>query len=277
MAIAICCKSFEKKEYFSASSFETHRNYKIYYLLSGNATYHNINGARLTMSSSDAVLIPPYESYKFSGSALCYYEVCFDREDVHSSIFPEVVDCFSKYGLVNFGSRTTAERLDIEKLNSEISGEKKYKNIACTALLQSFLLEIIRAVGRKNENLESKNGQAIASVIDYIDKNFSSKITINDMANVACMSNSHFACNFKKYTGMTPNDYLNKVRISVAVKYVCLPSMTMADVAEKVGMKSASYFCSQFKKYMKMSPRKYGEMSDAKIFFYDVENDFEKQ
>ena len=266
MAIAVYCKNYKNNEYFSSNEFEIFQSYKVFFLIKGNATYQSYDGINLSISSGEAIIIPPLESHRLSGTVSYYYEVHFDSIDVSSVFLPEIEACFQRTTLVSLGERKDVALLDFEKLCNEFYSDKKYKNIALWSILQKILIEFVRAFGRGND--AKNDGYAIMNVVDFIDKNYTKKITVEDMAKIALMSKSHFSCRFKKYVGITPNEYLNKTRISMALKYVCVSGITMEEVAKKVGMGSASYFCSQFKKYMKMSPKKYAELANAKIDLY---------
>lgn len=270
MAISVSFKSYEKNKYFAGGEFQVSQKYKILFLINGNATYQDSSGNNISFSSGEAILIVPFEPHRLSGTFSKYYEVYFEKIDVSSDFLPEFYAIFKKTVHVNLGERKNMFLLDMEKLLNEFLGEKKYKMVAMWSVLQNILVGFVRAF--KSGYNTKNDGFPIMNVIDFIDKNYDKKITVEDMAKIALMSKSHFSCKFKKYMGVTPNEYLNKTRISVATKYVCVSGMTISDVAHKVGMCSESYFCSMFKKYMKMSPKKYGELVNTKIVLYDFGN-----
>lgn len=51
---------------------------------------------------------------------------------------------------------------------------------------------------------------------EFIRQNFDKKITIDDMAKVACISKYHFSRLFKESTGQSPYKYLSQYRIDKA-------------------------------------------------------------
>jgi AraC-like DNA-binding protein len=52
----------------------------------------------------------------------------------------------------------------------------------------------------------------------YIDNNYSNNINLNDIAGEAFFSKFHFIRLFKKYYGVTPHQYLIRVRVAGAKK-----------------------------------------------------------
>jgi AraC-like DNA-binding protein len=67
---------------------------------------------------------------------------------------------------------------------------------------------------------------------------------------------THFAKMFRHYIGMSPQEYLIKVRLEKAIKLLKQP-LTIEQVASNVGFSDAFYFSRQFKKYYGISPTRY--------------------
>ena len=61
----------------------------------------------------------------------------------------------------------------------------------------------------------------------------------------------------KQLTGMTPNDYIRKVRMETAADLLLTTNMTAAEIAFKVGFEDQYYFSKSFKKYFGLPPSQY--------------------
>jgi len=257
----IKCEHFGNDEYNKNLKFDTSAEYKIFYLESGNAIFQVENKNKYCLSSGDVMLLLPYEKHKLSGKVSRFYEIFFDGASISEQIYDDVLKCFSEYKKFNFSSIKNVISHICERISNEMEEEKSYRDIVCDSLLNRLFVEILRTVEDDTNTIKSDE-QAIMNVVEFIDKNYNKKITVEEMMKVACMGYSSFQQKFKKYIGMTPNDYLNKTRISISIKFLINHSLTTEDVAKMVGMKSASYYCSQFKKYMKVTPRQYGKALD---------------
>jgi len=97
----------------------------------------------------------------------------------------------------------------------------------------------------------------VDNIIAYIEKNYATDISLEDMAAVACSSKYHFCRNFKKITGYGPYEYLVKYRINKAKSLLKETDISVGEIAEYVGFGSTSNFIQTFKKLEGLTPLKY--------------------
>jgi AraC-like DNA-binding protein len=90
----------------------------------------------------------------------------------------------------------------------------------------------------------------------FIENNFTSDITISDIAGAACMSTFHFNRVFKKMIGYSPYQYLMAFRLEKA-KSLLAGAATVSDVAYEVGFNSLENFSYTFRKYTGLSPTEF--------------------
>jgi len=87
----------------------------------------------------------------------------------------------------------------------------------------------------------------------FIDSNYSSDISLDDMAAAAFMSKFHFVRLFKKYYGKTPYQYLTEVRI-IKAKALLKAGHSVSETCYQLGFNSLSSFSILFKKMGGLSP-----------------------
>ncbi|MFY2152997.1 AraC family transcriptional regulator [Mammaliicoccus sciuri] len=92
---------------------------------------------------------------------------------------------------------------------------------------------------------------------DFMNLNFSSSISINDIANHVNLSDFHFCRLFKKVSGYTPKQYLREVRINKSKTMLQTTKKTISEISTSCGFNSETYFVTNFKKYTNMTPTEF--------------------
>lgn len=100
---------------------------------------------------------------------------------------------------------------------------------------------------------QTYNGR-FKELFDFIDENIGNKINIDTFAEKACMSRPTFYRYFKRQTGMTPIEFLNRRRMQEAQKLLLSTDLTISEVGFEVGFQNNSFFTKTFKKYFGVGP-----------------------
>lgn len=127
----------------------------------------------------------------------------------------------------------------------------------------SVLYGILAEILPKLEAVEtSPIDPRIADAVDYIEKYYTERISVERLALEAKMSESRFFPCFKSALGVTPVDYLNHYRISKAIVLLAnSPEMSVDDVSCAVGFESSTYFRRVFKNITGKNPRDYRKLN----------------
>ncbi len=89
--------------------------------------------------------------------------------------------------------------------------------------------------------------------------NIDARYTVDDLAEKAKLSASHYTALFKKSTGMSPMDYFIRMKIQYACQLLSQSRLKIKDVSDKVGYEDPYYFSRIFKKVTGKSPAQYKE------------------
>ncbi|OPA79095.1 DNA-binding response regulator [Paenibacillus selenitireducens] len=92
---------------------------------------------------------------------------------------------------------------------------------------------------------------------DYIRENYQSDHTLAEVCGRFGMSVSYFSVQFKKYTGYSFVNYLNRVRIEKAKELLLQSNLKIYEVAGEVGYDTLQYFNRVFKQAVHMTPGEY--------------------
>ena len=86
----------------------------------------------------------------------------------------------------------------------------------------------------------------IQCAIDYCRRNFTGKIKIDKLAEVAGYSRYHFTRQFKLYAGVTPVQYIAELRLKEAISWLRETSAPLKEIAPRCGFPDGNYLCRVF-------------------------------
>lgn len=107
--------------------------------------------------------------------------------------------------------------------------------------------------------LDKKDNQYVTKTLEIIHTNYQERLLIGEIAEELGISVSYLSREFKKVTGMTFLDALNRYRINMAIEMLNEGTYRMGEIADRIGFADYKYFCEVFKKYTNVSPRKFAK------------------
>lgn len=138
--------------------------------------------------------------------------------------------------------------------NDEFS--KSQQLVALYELILILFREKKMYSGRLNKT-DARNSEIIKNIIAYIEENLGEKITLSQLAQIPSFTEKYFCSFFKKQTGVTPTEYINRVRLERACELMRMHAFSVTDAAFETGFESLSYFIRRFKKQFGLSPAQY--------------------
>lgn len=134
--------------------------------------------------------------------------------------------------------------------------EQKEQNAAAITAYLLLLLDRSQKIGLLTEST-TPSTMPIRKAVDYIQMNFSKRITLSDMAASAGMNTKYFCSYFKKHTLTTPFTYLNLLRIRHAKTLLRERQLSILEVALSCGFDNLSFFIRKFKSVTGKTPGQY--------------------
>lgn len=118
----------------------------------------------------------------------------------------------------------------------------------------------------------SQDKLRISQIQSYIQTNYQSQISLNDLANRLYLSNAYLSKYVKKHLGLTFMEYLNNVRLFHAVDELMFSKKNMTRIALDNGFPTSAAFTKAFKEAYGESPSEYRKklQNDHKQKDYNV-------
>ena len=107
--------------------------------------------------------------------------------------------------------------------------------------------------------------QRLQAAKQFIETNYQHSLTLEEMANVACVSKFHFNRLFKQNFGLNPYKYYLYLKLEEAARLLAETSFPVADIGCQLGYNEVDIFSRSFKNVYKLSPSKYRKKYQAKF------------
>ena len=123
-----------------------------------------------------------------------------------------------------------------------------------TEVIKGQFKQLCSMIGDK----EDENIKLLKKVEEYIENHFTdNNINLNQIAETMQVSVQYLATYFKNKKNTTLLKYITQKRMNYAKKLLCESSLTLGDIALKVGYTDASVFAKAFKKAEGITPGQY--------------------
>lgn len=137
-----------------------------------------------------------------------------------------------------------------EEQKYELTGYNKSKE----RIFELLIINICRYYSKTNMP-EQKTLLRISTAIDFMENNYFQQISIPFLARKTYMCESKFRHSFKKITGLSPIDFLIKLRIEKAMEFMAAtPEINVTETAMKTGFWDSAYFSKKFKEIVGITP-----------------------
>ncbi|MEB5971494.1 AraC family transcriptional regulator [Pantoea dispersa] len=145
----------------------------------------------------------------------------------------------------------------VQLVRDECRAQRPARQIVLARLLELLLIEALRAVPEANASPGVMRGLAderLAGVIRAIHARPAHSWTVPQLAKHAALSRSAFFVRFRDAVGVAPMAYLLTWRMALAKNLLRASRLSVADVAERVGYRSASAFSIAFTRFTGQTP-----------------------
>lgn len=144
--------------------------------------------------------------------------------------------------------------------------ETKLKGAAKKMFLESKALELMslqlaQLIQDKSETnvsyLSDNDLNSIKKIQLYLQDNFSSPLSLSELAKSAGISHTKLNLGFKAVYGSTVFEYIRKIRLENSLRMLEEKKLSITEISYEAGWSSPSHFSKEFIKHYKISPKKY--------------------
>jgi AraC-like DNA-binding protein len=259
-----------KDNTFYNFNFHWHELLEFVYILKGKI-HISVDGEVYDVVQGDIVFINSGAIHGFldgaPGTVISTYQVgleLFDQAliDLHDEVTGNLV--FNRKTLVSprkDGDLYRKLKKPILSIREEYYARRKGFRLAIRSKLYDLALIFLREIPERDPAAGSGrkyNRRMLERVFSFIYESYSDPdITLDQAADVAALSKFYFTRYFKRQTGQTFHNYLSRVRVNQAEKYLAETDYPITDIAYQSGFSSLKTFNRIFKEYTGTSPSGY--------------------
>lgn len=228
--------------------------YLIHYIRAGKGTY-NVDNRQYHLGPGDAFLIRPDKTVVYTADKEDPWQYCFFA--------------FSGQAAEQYLSRTGFAANDV----LHIADDQLYAMVCETtdtlalyprnpdlyglSQLTKILLFFAEHYDKEQTEKSLPIRTDIQKVLDYISYHYAESITVQDMSRLVALERSYFCRTFKAAIGVSPKEYLTKLRLDKARYFLTETTLPIAKISERVGFQSFSSFSRLFTTHYQQSPSQY--------------------
>jgi AraC family transcriptional regulator of arabinose operon len=141
----------------------------------------------------------------------------------------------------------------LRSLYAEARSNQIKSSYQASSLIYRFIMELMQSSTAQQQE-KANWPPPIRQAAAYMEAEFHRLQSLDDVALAAGLSNYYFARMFTQTTGISPMDYVTKLRIEKAVELLRSSSLSVEEIAFAVGYASGSYFSKVFRSRVGFPP-----------------------
>ena len=259
----------------SQPPLETHTHYfdELVFVFGGSGI-HEVDDERYPLIRGDVFVLRGNHKHGFDETNKLHLEMVLYTRDFFETLKKEFLNLsgfqtlfileplYRKNHKFKAKLHLNSEQLnEVSRLLSVMKEETKNKRPGYQSVIDHLFGVLIVLVSRYYSETDSPKPKAlmrISSVISYMEENYAQPISVSFLAKYVYVAERTLRHLFKEITGLSPKNYLIRLRIEKAAEMMANDSsIRVIDASINTGFDNSSYFTRKFKEIMQMTPMQY--------------------
>lgn len=247
-----------------------HSSIEVYLIRSGKCVM-DIGDQSVSCIPGDFVMILPYVVHSFcvpENEECSFYHIHFSPKLFSRiALTPDAKNPINLIHSLLFCCRFFHRQAASDEIRKLVASVVNLYDPANSLLLSAdinvLLLQLLIRVCRCYNEVEilrsqSKSpGQYISFTLNYIEENYTNKILIQDISSRLHISTRYLGKIFSHYMNVSLGNYINIYRINKAVELMEDATLSLTDIAGRIGLKDSQHFSKLFFSVIGMPPSRY--------------------
>jgi len=246
-------------------SWHQHPRFELLCLLEGATAYEFRDGPTVELRGGQFLVVPPNRMHRGVHNVRMPASLCgivFDPRPANSRLntpftradLNRLKDQFCRHALIVHEMGVELRRL-LTHLSREVrDAEGVADSMVAPTLRLLTCAALIEAARQLTRGVPGNTGRVVATAQAYMEEHFGEPLPMAELARVSGCGRARLFQIFKQSVGMTPNDFLQRLRVNKARQWLADPQLTVTEVALRSGFSSSQYFSSVFRRYTGTTP-----------------------
>jgi AraC-like DNA-binding protein/mannose-6-phosphate isomerase-like protein (cupin superfamily) len=248
----------------SRITWHSHEVYELLYLLDGATEYEFVDGGTVVLPGGHFLIIPPGVRHRGLHNVrrparLCSILLhCSEPKGNSNTVFTRtefrwIFERVAEATKLAWPMGAELRKLAIQ-LGFQIRAFDSKVPESAAALRLTVCGVLLETTRQLTVTRTMPPDEAVRTAIAYMESRFDQSFSIYDLAKEIGCSRARLFEIFKQATGLTPNDYLQRIRVNKAATMLHDTDLPITEIALICGFNTSQYFSSVFRKYHNRTP-----------------------
>ena len=230
-------------------------------LVKSGCGIHVCDGRAIHVSRGSVIYLKDEDVHCFDHmDNLCLTNVLFMPDEFHSS--PHLTSLLTESCRSDSGQMMVCPQIQqqAELLLTQIHDENDRQDAYSSLMVEtsfSQLAVLLWGDRQLNKKYRSEEQDNLINLINYINENYQNELNWSELSDSFNIPLRTLNRKLQEHTGLTPNNYLGRVRLCHASYLLSHSQDAVTDIAFSCGFNDSNYFSSKFHQAFNVTPMQY--------------------
>jgi AraC family transcriptional regulator, arabinose operon regulatory protein len=215
----------------------------------------DLGGRRHAITAGDLLVVPPGTPHAYGAGDRTPWTIHWIHATGHLvPAFLSILQATPRSPVIALGEDARVVALFEDVLRALEHGYAELDLVYASQALRHLL----SAVARRHAPIgHASPGQRVTDLVEFMRQNVDRPLRVATLASIAGLSSSHLTAVFRRHTGYAPLDYFIRLKMLNACTLLDTTSLSVTEVATRVGYDDPLYFSRAFRTVHGVSPLGY--------------------
>ncbi len=227
-----------------------------YYMIYMSEGSYSISKPIETVLNPGSLIIFPPDTpftYQDCGEPTSHYSLHFTGSEAANLLEKCGIEVLTVYNIGKLDSVFN----DFHSIFCSFMPKDVFFDVETATKVSSLLINIGKLIYGDSRSVNANSMDKLRCSLEYISENYTKPITVRQLAEMECLSESRYRALFTSVIKKSPLEYITEMRINTACRMLQNSRLSVLEIGEMVGYPDTRYFSRVFKKICGVTPSEY--------------------